>query len=261
MCGCPEKFYSDHGSDFESSHIEQVAADLKFEPSHSIVGEAEPRGKVERLFRTADQLFIPDIKSPKTAPLPVEDIDRAFKKWLLETYLTRKNEDLDESPLDRWKAAARIPRMPESQEALDLMLLHVGRTRIMRRDGIRFKTFRYFDVALSKYVKEEVSIRYDPRDMSEIFVYADGKFVGKAFCRELEGKETNLIEIIRERTRRKNEVKAAVLERQKLAQPLLSVAPITVGRDNTEKAVETQPTRRIFKYFYERQKYANTPGN
>ena len=263
MCGCPEKFFTDHGSDFESSHIEQVAADLGFEPIHSIVGEAEPRGKVERLFRTADQLFVPDIKSPKTAPLPVEDIDRAFKKWLLEEYLTRKNEDLDETPLERWKAAARIPKMPESQEALDLMLLHVGKHRTMRRDGIRFKTFRYFDVALSsrKYVKEEVSIRYDPRDMSEIFVYAEGKFVGKAFCRELEGKETNLREIIAERTRRKNEVKGAVLERQKLARTLLSVAPMIAGREDKEQPVQTQPSRRIFKYLYERQKYANTPGN
>ena len=128
MCGIPEKFYTDHGSDFKSSHIEQVAADLKFELIDSSVGEAEPRGKVERLFLTADQMFVPDIKSPKDSPLPVEDIDKAFRKWPLETYLLR-NEDLNESPMDRWKAAARIPRMPDNQEALDLMLLHVGNAR------------------------------------------------------------------------------------------------------------------------------------
>ncbi len=40
MCGIPEKFYTDHGSDFKSSHIEQVAADLKFELIDSSVGEA-----------------------------------------------------------------------------------------------------------------------------------------------------------------------------------------------------------------------------
>ena len=29
VCGIPETFYTDHGSDFTSQHLEQVAADLK----------------------------------------------------------------------------------------------------------------------------------------------------------------------------------------------------------------------------------------
>lgn len=29
VCGIPEKFYTDHGSDFTSHHMEQVAIDLK----------------------------------------------------------------------------------------------------------------------------------------------------------------------------------------------------------------------------------------
>ena len=259
MCGIPEKFYTDHGSDFKSSHIEQVAADLKFEAIDSQVGEAEPRGKVERLFRTTEQMFVPDIKSPKEAPLPIEDIDQAFRKWLLETYLVLKNDDLGQSPLERWTAAARIPRMPENRESLDLMLLHVGKPRKVRRDGIRFKTFRYFDLSISKFVTEEVSVRYDPRDMSEIYLYADGTFVGKAFCRELEGKETSLREIIRERTRRKKEVKAAVLERQALAQVHLSFGPTPSPK--TEMTAKVEPTRRIFKYFYERERYGSASTN
>lgn len=260
MCGIPEKFFSDHGSDFTSSHIEQVAGDLKFETIDSQVGEAEPRGKVERLFRTANQLFIPDIKSPKDAPLPIEEIDKAFRKWLVETYLVRKNEDLNESPLVRWNAAIKIPRMPESQADLDLMLLHVGKTRKVRRDGIRFKSFRYFDLAISKYVKEEVSIRFDPRDMSEIFVYADGSFVFKAYCRELEGKETSLREIIKERIARKKEVKAAVEERKKRAAPLLSLIPAANKKPSINED-KPEPTRRIFKYFYEREEHDNPSRN
>jgi putative transposase len=259
MSGIPTKFFTDHGSDFTSSHIEQVAGDLKFELINSVVGEAEPRGKVERLFRTTNQLFVPDIKSPKDDPLPIEEIDTAFRKWLVETYLVRKNEDIDETPLERWKAAIRIPNMPVSQNALDLMLLHVEKARKVRRDGIRFKSFRYFDLELSKYVKEEVSIRYDPRDMSEIFVYADGGFVCKAYCRELEGKETSLREIIRERAVRKNEVKAAVQERKMLAATLLT--PSTAKKEIAENTIKTEPTRRIFKYFYEREQYDSTSRN
>ncbi len=44
-CGIPEILYSDHGSDFTSRHLEQVAADLKIRLIHSMVGR--PRGPAE----------------------------------------------------------------------------------------------------------------------------------------------------------------------------------------------------------------------
>ena len=124
-------------------------------------------------------------------------------------------------------------------------------------------TFRYFDLAISKYVKEEVSVRYDPRDMSEIFVYGDGKFVGKAFCRELEGKETSLREIIRERKRCANEVKASVLERQKLARASLEATTSKpIGEPSkSEEMINKEQTRRVFKYFYEREQHDNAHRN
>jgi putative transposase len=263
MCGIPEKFFTDHGSDFTSNHIEQVAADLGFGFVPSQVGESEPRGKIERLFRSTDQMFLPDCKSPKSDPLDLEEIDKRFRHWLLTVYLVRDQLDLDGCPLARWKNAITIPKMPDSLAALDLMLLHVGRPRKVRRDGIRFKTFTYFDLEVSKYVKQSVSVRYDPRDMSEIYVYADGAFLFKASCKELEGQEVRLREIIKERASRKKLVKAAVTERQQLANQYLW-KPELVGDKSSEKpgkAGKVEPPRRVFKYFYEREQNDNIPGN
>ena len=39
--GIPEIFYTDHGSDFTSKHIEQVCADLKIQIIHSQIGQRE----------------------------------------------------------------------------------------------------------------------------------------------------------------------------------------------------------------------------
>jgi putative transposase len=256
MCGIPEKFFTDHGSDFMSKHIEQVAADLKFDIINSAVGEAEPRGKIERLFLSTDQLFIPDNKSPKSKPLDIEELNKRFRHWLITDYLVRKNDETGEPPLDRWKAGITVPRMPESKESLDLMLMHVGRERKVRRDGIRFMAFTYFDLEVSKYVTERVSVRFDPSDMSQIYLYADGKFAFTAFCKELEGKEVSLREIIRERAIRKKAVKDAVTERQQLADQYLWKPPTTAVKGEAEK-VEKTPQRRLFKYFYERQQYEN----
>ena len=52
VCGIPDVLYVDHGSDFTSTHLEQVAADLRFQLVYSSVGRPQGRGKVERLFGT-----------------------------------------------------------------------------------------------------------------------------------------------------------------------------------------------------------------
>ncbi len=44
-CGIPSVFYTDHGSDFTSKHLEQVAADRRMELVFSEKGEPRGRGK------------------------------------------------------------------------------------------------------------------------------------------------------------------------------------------------------------------------
>ena len=52
ICGIPDVLYVDHGSDFTSNHLDQVAADLHFRIIYSAVARPQGRGKVERLFGT-----------------------------------------------------------------------------------------------------------------------------------------------------------------------------------------------------------------
>ncbi|PGV89986.1 transposase, partial [Bacillus cereus] len=54
ICGIPETFYTDHGSDYTSQHMEQISADLKMVLSFSRVGVPRGRGKIERFFRTVN---------------------------------------------------------------------------------------------------------------------------------------------------------------------------------------------------------------
>ncbi len=95
VCGIPTVFYSDHGSDFTSKRMEQVAADLPMELIFSQIGIPRGRGKIERFFRSVDQLLLQDTPgyAPKgstgvkaTLTLPV--FERRFRTWLLEDYHT-----------------------------------------------------------------------------------------------------------------------------------------------------------------------------
>lgn len=62
ICGIPSILYTDHGSDFTSKHIEQVCIDLKIELIFSSIGIPRGRGKIERFFRTLNQLLISELE-------------------------------------------------------------------------------------------------------------------------------------------------------------------------------------------------------
>ena len=58
ICGIPETFYIDHGSVFTSHHLEQVSVDLNMALVFSEPGMPRGRGKIERFFRTVNQMLL-----------------------------------------------------------------------------------------------------------------------------------------------------------------------------------------------------------
>jgi putative transposase len=216
ICGIPAIFYSDHGSDFTSKQLEQVSADLKMQLIFSTVGMPRGRGRIERFFRTVDQLFLHRLPGyiaandgkPVTKPtLSIVEFQDRFNDFLLNTYLCRHQKELGTDPKSRWEESGFLPHMPESLEQLDLLLLTAAKTRVVRRDGIHFHNLRYLDTALAAYIGEKVVIRYDPRDMAEIRVFHKGEFVCRAFCQELTGQKVSLKEIVQARRARKRELR------------------------------------------------------
>jgi putative transposase len=148
--GIPSVFYSDHGSDFTSKHMEQVAADLPMELIFSQVSIPRGRGKVERFFRSVEQLLLQDLPgyAPKgstrvKATLTLPAFEQRFRTWLLEDYHTRVHVETKCKPQERWEAGGFLPRTPTSLEQLDLLLLTVAKTRRVQQDGIRFQGYRY----------------------------------------------------------------------------------------------------------------------
>lgn len=225
ICGIPEKLYSDRGSDFMSNHIDQVAINLKFETIQTEPEDPQGKGKCERFFRTVNDMLLSSL--PGYAPsnsnakiqavLTLEQFEQRFKSWLVNEYHTRKHEETNMPPNERWESFPFVPRHPDSLEQLDLLLLTLAKTRQVRRDGIRFSGYRYFDVSLSGYIGEEVIVRYDPRDLSHVLVYSDNRFICKAACFELTGTPMSLKEV---RQARNHEAK---LQRERLKE-LLAVA-------------------------------------
>lgn len=156
IAGTPDYFYVDHGSDFTSRHLEQVAADLRVTLIFSDIGEPRGRGKIERFFRSVNQLFcagLPGfIDSGVVTPgklLTLEEFEESFHKWLISDYMQRDHSEIGMSPFAKWTEAEVVPRLPSSLELLDLLLLTVKKDRSIRSDGIHFNRLRYTNVAVN----------------------------------------------------------------------------------------------------------------
>jgi putative transposase len=77
--------------------------------------------------------------------------------------------------------------MLKSLEQLDLLLLTVPKTRRVHPDRIRFSVPRYIEATLAAYVREEIPLRCDPRDVAEVQVFHEGRFLCRSVCQELAG--------------------------------------------------------------------------
>jgi putative transposase len=230
LCGIPSVFYVDHGSDFTSQHLEQVAADLSIELIFSEKGVPRGRGKIERFFRSVNELLLQD--TPGYAPLgykaaeaklTLPAFEQRFRTWVLSDYHQRVHSETKCTPAERWEHGGFLPRMPESLERLDLLLLTVAKTRRVQQDGIRFQGYRYIDLTLAAYVKEDVLIRYDPADLAEIHVFYHDHFLCRAICQELSGQTVSLKDIEKARTKRRAQVRAGISTRQAMVEHFVAL--------------------------------------
>lgn len=202
MCGVPAVLYVDHGSDFTSHHLAQVAADLKFQLVYSTIARPQGRGKVERFFGTINTELLSELPGhlvrgrPTTTPaLSLRQLDEAMGRFITGAYHQRIHTEIGVSPQQAWVADGWLPRMPDSLEQLDLLLVTAATPRVVHRDGIHFQGLRYLHPTLAAYVRETVTIRYDPRDITAIRIFHQNRFLCTAVSPDHSGVTIGLKDI------------------------------------------------------------------
>src|ERR1700678_1700793 len=254
MCGIPEVLYTDNGSDFTSKHIEQVAVDLKIQLIFSTPGKPQGRGRIERFFRSLNEMFLCDLEGytrrrGRQPRLTLGQLENLFRTFLLEVYHKRASSEGRPAPAERWEKGGFLPRMPESLEQLDLLLMQEVRARKVRRDGIHFQSLRYLSLTLAAFVGEDVTIRFDPRDMGEIRVFHRDRFLCRAISAELAGETIPLRAVIRARNQRRKELRSILHDRRKMVDTLLKLKQGPATEEvHAIPDVRTTPTVRIKRY-------------
>ena len=269
VCGIPQLLYTDCGSDFKPQHIEQVSIDLKIRLTNSIPGQPRGRGRIERFFKTVQQMFLcelPGYAPPKGAvrghpELTLSDLDARFRAFMFDVYHAHSHSETNVPPQERWEAGGFLPQMPETLEQLDLLLLTVAKPRKIHRDGIRFMGQRYMDPTLAAYVGESDVLRYDPRDVAEMRVFYQDRFLCRAICQELAGATVPLRDIMKARNRQRRELRQIIQDREQMVESLLrarrghpnaaeTADPFTTSEPETPRPPKP-PVPRLKRYFNE----------
>ena len=244
MCGIPDILHVDHGSDFTSHHLERTAIALHIRIIHSIVARPQGRGKVERFsgnVNTALLATLPGhIGTGTRAPQPILDLpglDHAIGAFIT-TYNDRTHSELGISPRDAWVADGWLPRMPESLEELDGLLLTVPKNRVVQRDGIHFQGQRYLAPTLAPFVGHTITIRYDPRDISEIRVYDHDTFICTAVDEAHPNLRLSLRDIETARRARRRELRRNINDR----------IPTVIKREEPQTTEPVQRQHRLRTY-------------
>ena len=181
--GLPQYLYTDGGKDFRSQHLEQVATALgivlclRRKPSDG--------GIVERPFGTLKTQFFGTLpgyvsstvatRSPQAeaeACLPLLQLEQLLVRYLVD----HDNQVLearmgDQSRIGRWEAGRIAPLRLLGERELDVCLMRRDRRTVYWSGYLQFANLTYQGEHLAAYAGESVIIRYNPRDITTIFIY------------------------------------------------------------------------------------------
>lgn len=256
VCGIPDVLHVDHGADCTSLHLEQAAADRRLRLIDSAIARPQGRGKVERLFRTINTELLPELPGhlqggkPASAPrLSLPELDAAIGAFVVGTDNARVHSAIGGTPVATWRAAGWLPRLPDTLEALDTLLVMVARPRTVHRDGIRFEGLRFVAPTLAAYVGEPVTIRYDPRDVGEIRVFHRNAFLCRAISPDYAGRAVTLKDVQAARSAHRRALRGVIAQRRGRVADLLPppAQPARIGPTGTA-ATPARPRARLRTY-------------
>ncbi|MES9739128.1 Mu transposase C-terminal domain-containing protein [Peribacillus frigoritolerans] len=248
ICGTPEQFYTDHGSDFTSNHLE-------FENKSRIFScRCSKRTRENRTLLFKHQpIILQDLPGyvgnrPNDPLLTLKKLDEKLAHFIMYHYHHRIHGTTKKAPILAWNDAGFLPNMPESLESLDLLLLHVAKARKVHSDGIHFQGLRYIDTTLAAYVGETVVIRYDPRDLAEIRVFYENRYLCTAISPEIAGYTVDLKEIVSARNKRKRALKKQIMPEKTVIEDIVQSKQSQLEEDSEKP----EPTKsKLKRYFNE----------
>lgn len=200
--GKPHSIHVDNGRDFRSHAFRSACAEWGIDLVYRPPGSPHFGGHIERLIGTmmgavhllpgttqSSVVAKGDYDAEGMATMTLGEFDRWFALEICR-YNNSIHSSLGCTPVAKWEVLSEemMGDIPFEMEAFRVSFLP-SELRKVRRDGIHLFQIRYWSDALAGHIgrgDEKVVVRYDPRDLSVIWVELDGGRYAEARYRNLE---------------------------------------------------------------------------
>jgi putative transposase len=194
ISGLPKIVHSDRAVEFRSRVFSRALNNQGVATFLRPAGRSHWGGHVERLIGTmmGECRVLPgatynspaargNYDSKRSASLTIDELEQWMAHQILGRYHNSVHSALGVTPLEAWlqKTADKEPDYPDDIETFRLDLLPET-TRTMSRYGISLFNQHYYseDLGAALRAGQKASrVKYDPRDLSEIYVGVDGAYL------------------------------------------------------------------------------------
>jgi putative transposase len=192
VSGIPDWIETDNGEEFHSAAFERGATEYGIRLTYRPRGKPEAGAHIERLIGTFMHRIhlIPgttfsnvadkdNYDSGDRAVMTMKELERWLALEMLGVYHKSVHATLRQPPEQAWneRLAQRATAIRHPQDSARFLLDFLpGERRRIRRNGIRIFNIHYWDNILSPLAgrsDQRYLVRYDPRDLSRVFLRDD----------------------------------------------------------------------------------------
>ena len=181
--GIPEAIYTDWGRVFCSRQFKLICAELEVKIYHCEPYHPEGKGKIERFFGFVQSDFIPEARARGVKTL--DELNQYFFAWLEISYHHKIHSSLGRTPACVFAEQQELIRPVDPLKLKEIFLWREERL-VSKHATISIYTNLY-EIA-PELIVQTVEARFDPFDLSLVYIFSEGKLLLKAFPVDLKKK-------------------------------------------------------------------------
>lgn len=168
--GKPKMLFVDNGGPYDNKQLSLICASLGIQLIHAKPYSPESKAKIERSFRTIKDGWMrcSDWNSFKS----LEDVNDSLKSFLYNQYINKVHSSTNQTPNERWhNEFSKVEFLDD--EFINHSFLHRVNRKVRKDRTIKIDN-NFYEVPF-RYVDKTIEIRYDPSDLSEMYVFEDNQ--------------------------------------------------------------------------------------
>src|SRR5690554_801080 len=174
--GIPRLIYLDNGQVYRSDMLHFACASLGITIIHTKPFDASSKGKIERFFLTVRKRFLPLLTEEEYSSL--NKLNESFLTWLEKDYHRRIHSSLKMTPLDKYMSQISSVKTINNPERLKMIFLKRAKRKVKHDATISVNSKLYEVPAV--LIGKRIEIRFDPETYQDVFIFDNGKCIGKA---------------------------------------------------------------------------------